>query len=129
MKGPEVAAAVLIHLAVPLAGVAWYVSLWKRLRGQGASAVFLHQLLLIFFCWGGLLLVVLTALFGQWSGLASAGAAFLITLAPLSLAIVAVSLFRSEQRSPAQRTALRACLSYFAALLVLLTFMHFIPNR
>ena len=118
MNTTEIVTAVLIHLGVPFAGLMWYLVLCRRLRQQGASPAFLRQLFLIFFCWGGLLLLVLTALFWQWSGMASLGAGFLVFVAPFLLGSVAFNLTRIEHPSPAQRLALGACLSYYGALIL-----------
>ena len=119
MNTTEIVTAVLIHLVVPSAGLAWYLLLRRRLQQQGASSAFLWQLFLIFFCWGGLLLLVLTALFWQWSGMATLGAGFLYFIAPFLIGAVAFSLTGIERRSVAQQIALRACLSYYAALILL----------
>ena len=119
MNTTEIVTAVLIHIVVPFAGLAWYVILCQRLRRQGASPGFLQQLFLIFFCWGGLLLLVLTALFWQWSGMATLGAGFLYLIAPFLLAAIAFSLRSVESPSVAQRIAFRACLSYYLALILL----------
>jgi hypothetical protein len=99
---PDITAAV-IHLVVPAAGLVWFLLLSWRLRKQGASVLLLHQLLVIFFCWGCLILVALTALFWHWSGLASLAVAFLIFLAPLALAQICWNLYHTKHPSAVQR--------------------------
>lgn len=112
--------ALLIHLVVPLVGLAGYAMLAARLRQQGASVLFLGQLFFIFLCWGGLLVLVLTSLFWRWSGMASLGAGFLFFIAPLLMGGTGFCLAKVHQPSVAQRRALWACSGYFAGLAVLL---------
>lgn len=111
----------LIHLVVPLAGMAGYAMLAVKLRQQGASALFLAQLFLIFCCWGGLLMLVLTSLFWRWSGMASLGAGFLFLIAPFLMGGTGFCLARILRPSMAQRRALWACGGYFAALVLIVT--------
>jgi hypothetical protein len=47
------------------------------------------ELFLVFSTYGGLLLVVLTSLFGAWSGMASLGTFYLILLAPFVMGLIA----------------------------------------
>jgi uncharacterized membrane protein SirB2 len=47
------------------------------------------ELLIICFTYGGLLLVVLTELFGRWSGMASLGTFYLILVAPIIMGVIA----------------------------------------
>ncbi len=113
-------AALFVHLLAPLLGLGAYARLCKKLREQGAPTVFLIELFLIFFCWGGLLMVILTSLFWQWSGMASLGCAFLLFIAPFLMGGVGIHLARLPQPAAAQRLAMRACFAYFAALVLLL---------
>lgn len=114
----EVFTALFIHLLVPIAGVCGYALLCRKLRRQGASDVFLAQLFLIFFCWGGLLMVVMTSLFWKWSALASLGTAFLVFIAPVVLGITGLCLAKTPNASTAQRRAKTACFGALACLLI-----------
>jgi hypothetical protein len=49
--------------------------------------------------WGGLLMVVLTVLFWRWSGMASLGFFYLVLVAPLVMAVLAVVLYRQRRLS------------------------------
>ncbi len=116
----EIIIAITIHLLVPAMGVVVYVKLCRRLLAEGASPIFLAQLFLLFVCYGGALLVILTSLFWHWSGMASVGTFFLAILAPVLLFPVSLSLWKQRQRSLAHGLAWRACLGYYALLAALL---------
>lgn len=116
----EIITAVTIHLLVPAAGLASYLVLHRRLTATGSSPVFLAQLFLLFFCYGGVLLVLLTGLFWQWSGMASLGAFFLILAAPVLLFPALLSLRSQKNHSPVHRMAFRACAAYYILLASLL---------
>jgi hypothetical protein len=71
---------------------------------------------LLFFCYGGVLLVILTILLWEWSGAATLGAAFLVFAAPLALLPVTVDLWRRRDSSPGHRIAILACIGYYLLL-------------
>jgi hypothetical protein len=116
----EIITSISIHLLVPAAGLVAYLILRQRLLATGASPIFLAQLFLLFVCYGGVLLVLLTSLFWQWSGMASLGAFFLILAAPVLLFPVLLSLWKQKSHSSAHRVAFRACAGYYVLLAFLL---------
>ncbi|MBL9113739.1 MAG: hypothetical protein JNJ83_01945 [Verrucomicrobiaceae bacterium] len=120
MTSSEIITAISIHLLVPVAGVVAYLALCRRLFVAGASPMFLAQLFLLFVCYGGVLLVVLTSLFWYWSGMASLGVFFLILAAPILLLPVLLSLWKQKNHSLAHRIAFRACGGYYVLIAVLL---------
>ncbi len=116
MTTNEITVAVTIHLIIPAMGFGAYLLVCRRLFAQGASRFFLAQIFLLFACYGGLLLVLLTSLFWEWSGMASLGTLFLLFIAPLLLVFVIRNLRRLPAHSPAQRLAYRASIGYFVLL-------------
>ena len=82
----------VIHVLVPVAGVALYAWLRRRMRAAGVLAPPDVALFLVFFTYGGLLLVLLTAAFWYWSGAASLGFAYLALVAPFVMAGTAFNL-------------------------------------
>ena len=120
MTSSEIITAISIHLLVPVAGVVAYLALCRRLFVAGASPMFLAQLFLLFVCYGGVLLVVLTSLFWNWSGMASLGVFFLVLVAPILLLPVLLSLWKQKNHSFAHRIAFRACAGYYVLIAVLL---------
>ena len=120
MTSSEIITAITIHLLVPAAGVAAYLMLCRRLLAAGASLMFLAQLFLLFVCYGGVLLVLLTSLFWYWSGMASVGVFFLMLAAPVLLFPVLLSLWKQKSPSSAHRVAFRACVGYYVLLAMVL---------
>src|SRR4051812_8093695 len=77
-----------IHLLVLFFGVGYFFVLRKnmnRVLGNGAHE---FHLFFEFICYGGLLAVLLTSLFWEWSGAASLGMFFLIFVAPVGMGII-----------------------------------------
>jgi hypothetical protein len=66
---------------------------------------------------GGWLMVLLTVLFWEWSGMASIGVFYLVVAAPLITALLAVSLHRRRSLSVYHRTAYGASLAYCGLLI------------
>ncbi len=120
MTSSEIITAITIHLLVPAACVAAYLMLCRRLLAAGASRMFLAQLFLLFVCYGGVLLGLLTSLFWYWSGMASVGVFFLMLAAPVLLFPVLLSLWQQKSPSPAHRVAFRACVGYYVLLAMVL---------
>jgi hypothetical protein len=82
MTASKVIIAVVIHLLVPLVGLAMFVWLCFRMRTIGIPAPPFVSYFILFVTCGGWLLVALTALFWEWSGMASVGVFFLTLVAP-----------------------------------------------
>ena len=69
----------LIYVCVPLAGIALYVVARRRMIAAVPQPRPEVGLFLVFACYGSLVLVLLTGLFWQWSGMASLGTVVLLT--------------------------------------------------
>jgi hypothetical protein len=123
MNASELIPGLFIHLVVPLAGLIWYVKLCRQLRKQGAPTGLSKQLFIIFLCWGGVLLELLTAMLWQWSGLAAVGMFFLVFVAPVLLFFVTLGLKRQKPQFRAERIALYACYGYYALIILGLFFV------
>lgn len=122
-------AALLIYLAVPAAGAACYLRLCRRMRSLGVPDPPEGQLLLVFFNYGGWLLVLLTALFWHWSGMATAGIMYLLLVAPWLMAGVAVQTFPRRAFSAYHRAAFWAACIYVAAMCILVPAVWWAPRR
>ena len=92
----ELIKAILIHLAVPLAGLQFFVWLRNKMRAAQIERPPVIPLFIIFATYGGWLMVVLTALFWYWSGMASLGLLYLVFIAPIVMTILAVALYRQR---------------------------------
>jgi hypothetical protein len=95
----EILVAIFIHLVVPIAGL----GLFLRLRSKMTKEEILNpptvELFIIFATYGGLLLMTLTSLFWKWSGLASLGAFYFITGAPVIMGLIAYRNYKRRHES------------------------------
>lgn len=85
----EIIIAFVIHLIVPLIGLICFLRLIKRIKDENTINAPTTELFFVFSTYGGLLLVALTTLFWQWSGMASLGTFYLILGAPFVMGFIA----------------------------------------
>ena len=109
MNSQDYATPFSIYFIIPIIGIGLYFILSKTLLDRGATTAFLAEILFLFICYGGWLLVILTGVFWEWSGLASAGTLFLIFISPLAMLGCAIHLFITRKSSRAH------LLAFFAA--------------
>ena len=89
MTTKEIIIALAIHLILPLTGLIYFLRLKKQIENEKVPTAPTTEIFLIFSTYGGLLLVALTTLFWQWSGMASLGTFYLILGAPIVMGIIA----------------------------------------
>lgn len=78
----ELTKGIVIHIVVPLVGVAFFLALCFRMRKARIPSPPFVPWFIIFFSVGGWLLIALTVFFWKWSGLASIGFVFLVLVVP-----------------------------------------------
>lgn len=83
-----------IHLFVPAIGLAYFLRIIKQMKTENIANPPALELFIIFSTYGGLLLVILTTYFWQWSGMASLGTFYLILGAPIAMGAIA---YRTKQ--------------------------------
>jgi len=81
------------------------------------------SLFLLFVMYGGLLLIISTAAFWEWSGMASIGLAFNVVIAPVIAGLIAWRYRNSKQASPYHLAVYRGGIGYFLALVLALAVM------
>jgi hypothetical protein len=91
MTTKEIIIAFTIHLIIPLVGLLFFLQLNNKIKREKIDNAPTTELFVIFANYGGLLLVILTALFWQWSGMASLGLFYLILGAPRAMGFIAYS--------------------------------------
>ncbi len=91
MTTKEIIVAYTIHLIIPLVGLLSFLQLKNQMKRENIQNPPTTELFVVFATYGGLLLVVLTALFWQWSGMASLGLFYLILGAPIAMGFIAYS--------------------------------------
>lgn len=113
-------AAIGVNILVPLLGVIVFVFLCRRMRRTHIPSPPLVQYFILFATYGGWLIVFLTALFWEWSGIASLGFFYLVLIAPFVTAGVAFSLRSCYALSVFHRVAYIASLVYSGLMVVTL---------
>ena len=102
----------LIYVLVPAVGLASFLQVCSHMRRSAVSQPPVAPWFWLYFSYGGLLLVILTAAFWKWSGMASLGVGYLILCAPILLAVQALRLRPQESLSSYHRIARRLSLGY-----------------
>lgn len=108
----EIVKALLIHLAVPAAGLQWFMWLRDDMREEQIESPPVFPLFIVFATYGGLLLVILTSFFWYWSGMASLGLAYLLFLAPIVMLVIGWRLYPQRNLSRFHKAAFVASISY-----------------
>jgi hypothetical protein len=119
MAHSEVITAVAIHLIVPVAGVIGFFFLCFRMMREQIPAPPYFSWFVLFGTFGGWLLVVLTALFWKWSGMASIGVFGLALVAPFVTGTLALNLRSRRAYSVFHRAAFAASVGYSGLMFVI----------
>ena len=114
MTATEIITALTIHLILPLTGLLYFLQLNNQMRKENVPNVPTIELFILFSTYGGLLLVALTTLFWQWSGMASLGTFYLILAAPIIMGIIAYRHRQTKTISKYHRWTYLSALLYFA---------------
>ena len=114
----KVITAVAIHLLVPLLGVVAFLLLCLRMSRAKISSPPYFSWFVLFGTFGGWLLVVLTALFWEWPGMASIGVFGSVLVAPFVTAALALSLRTRRALSRFHRGAFAASVGYSGLMFV-----------
>jgi hypothetical protein len=120
LPSPEWLTALLIHVVVPAAGIWLYVRCRREGQSAGAPPRFALYVFVLFFVWGGVLLITLTSLFWYWSGMASLGIFFLLFASPLFMIPVVIGLWHMRAQFRPARLASAAALLYYIVVVVAL---------
>jgi hypothetical protein len=116
----HVAAGICVNILVPLLGLIAFVLLCRRMRETNVQSPPYFYFFILFASYGGWLMVLLTALFWEWSGMASLGVFYLQLIAPFVTGGIALSLRRRFALSIFHRTAYIASLVYSGLMVVTL---------
>jgi hypothetical protein len=117
MPLPRIITAIAIHLLVPCLGIAAYLLLCRRMTLEQIPSPPYFSWFVLFGIFGGWLLVLLTGLFWQWSGMASIGVFGLAIIAPFTTTALALSLRGRRALSVFHRGAFAATVGYSALML------------
>ncbi|HEY1792853.1 MAG TPA: hypothetical protein VGG34_08035 [Opitutaceae bacterium] len=84
------AAGLAVNLIPPAVGIVLFILLCRRMKRSAILSPPFLTFFVLFFCIGGWLMVGLTALFWEWSGMASLGAGFLVLVSPFLVGTMAL---------------------------------------
>jgi hypothetical protein len=110
---------VLIYLLVPTLGVVGYLWLCSAMARQNLIPPLAAHYFALFAFYGAWVVVLLTAAFWEWSGLASLGFIGLLSVAPFVTALQAVVLRKFRTRSRFHKIAFWMSACYIGAALLL----------
>jgi hypothetical protein len=109
----EIITAIVIHLLIPFLGLLTYILLIRKIKKEKISNPPNLDFFLFFATYVGLLLVMLTTVFWEWSGMASLGTFYLIIGGPIVMGIIAYRNYRNKGLSKYHILAYKAGLFYF----------------
>ncbi|MDU0370430.1 hypothetical protein [Hymenobacter endophyticus] len=115
---------IFIYIVVPIVCLCLHLFLCQWMQKQAIDPPF-WALLLVMISYGGWLIILLTGLFWQWSGMASLGLFYLLFVAPFLMLGTAVSIARQQQLSVYHRWVFRASAGYIpiVGVVVLITLL------
>ncbi len=113
MLTKELITGLTIHLIIPLLGLLSFLRLKKQMTKEKTQDPPTSALFILFATYGGLLLVTLTTLFWQWSGMASLGTFYLILGAPIAMGFMAHRYRKIKASSKYHHWIYISSLSYF----------------
>jgi hypothetical protein len=120
MPVSKIIAGIGVNILVPLLGLLAFVLLCRRMRRAQIHSPPFSYYFILFATYGGWLMVLLTALFWEWSGMASLGVLYLVLIAPFVTAGIAFSLRSSHALSVFHRVAFIASIIYCGLIVVAL---------
>ena len=118
MSSAKIIAGLSVNLLLPLLGVGLFAWLCRCMRKANIPSPPYYSYFILFITFGGWLMVIFTALFWEWSGMASLGFVYLVFVAPLVTAGVAYNLYNRRALSPFHRNAYFASIAYSGLLIL-----------
>lgn len=115
-----------IHLILPLIGLYYFIRLRTRMIKEEIQNAPIIELFIIFATYGGLLLVTLTAIFWQWSGMASLGTFYLIIGAPIAMGIISYRHRKYRMTSKYHKWTYWLGVLYYAVAPVIFMILYFV---
>jgi len=116
---------IIIYFIIPLLGVGIFIWLMKKMSNEKVISRPVLSLFIIFATYGGLLLMVLTTYFWEWSGMASLGMAYLIFIAPLLMIIIAIFQYKLRTLSGYHLWTFRLSILYFVIATITLAILFY----
>ena len=125
----EIIIALSIHLIIPLIGLLYFLRLKKQMKSENVQEAPTTELFIIFATYGGLLLVTLTTILWQWSGMASLGTFYLVVGAPIAMGVIAHRQKKKVNISKYHRWTNNLSFSYFIIAPITLLILFLIADK
>jgi hypothetical protein len=129
MTAKEIIIALTIHLVVPLTGLIYFIRLTRRMGKENVVNAPIPEFFIVFATYGGLLLVTLTTLFWQWSGMASLGTFYLALGAPIAMGIIAYRHRKTKEDSKYHKWIYYSGLLYFAITPLIFLILYTVSDK
>lgn len=107
-----------IHLVTPMIGLIFYLRLLQKIKIENVEDPPIIDLFLTFATYGGLLLIILTTIFWEWSAMASLGPFYLFTLGPIVMGVIAYRNYKKRNVSKYHEWTYQAGKAYFLFLVL-----------
>ena len=125
----SIATPIAIYILTPPIGLLYYLSIRKKMIKADVAEFGLFEMFILFATYGGLLTLVLTTFFWEWSGMASLGCFYLILIAPILMLIIAVRNYKKRKTSIYSEWIFYLAISYYIITpLTLIILFHFSKN-
>ncbi len=92
MEIDDIVMGLFIHLLIPALGLVAYLKVYLDLKKEQVSPFVIKGYFFLFFHYGGVLVVILTHFFWEWSGMASIGTMYLCSIAPIIMGVISFKL-------------------------------------
>lgn len=115
MTTTEILTAAGIHFLVPIIGLLYFLRLRNQMIQSQITNPPVLELFLVFAIYGVLLILLLTALFWEWSAAALLGTLFSIFIAPILMAFISVRLKMAKPSTSYHLALQKAAVYYFIA--------------
>lgn len=129
MSLKEIIIALSIHLIIPFIGLLYFLRLKKKMKSENVQDAPTTELFIIFATYGGLLLVTLTTILWQWSGMASLGTFYLVIGAPIAMGVIAHRQKKKVNISIYHKWTNNLSISYFIIAPITLLILFLIADK
>lgn len=109
----QILTAIILFLVIPAFGVAFFLNIYIDMKARKVVRAPVPDLFLVFATYGGLVILILTALIGEWSGLASLGTVYLGFGAPIVMGCIMYRQKKNLSVSQYHLWTFRVALLYF----------------
>lgn len=128
MTSLEIISVTVIYFIAPICGLIGFLHLCEKMKKEKIANSPVEELFGIFWIYGTLFVVFLSALFWGWSGVALLGMIFLVFVAPFLMAWISIRLRNKKGISKYHLFVLNAAMLYFVVLPVCLVVLYFVDK-